>query len=337
MTEHDDAGTRLAAALFAEAETVRPEPALHSILARTRSAPVRRRSTVWWPSLVGAVAAGALVALAIVVFGGERTTEPPVAGGDAAEREVTVYYLANGDPIQDYDSARLFPQTVTTQDTGDPGLDAVNALLDSVPLDPDYSNSWSSLSEVSDSVLHLIAPVVARSVTEESGDITVDFSGPVDNPWDATIDWSVDPAFFSQQLVWTVQDALDTAGLVVVTMNGEPVQRVLTARVDNPMQRDPDLLAPVQIQSPAQGETVSSPVTVSGQSATFEGNVVWRVKQDGKVVDHGFVQSQGANGVFGPFQFPVDLPPGDYTVEAYEESAENGDIINLDSKDFTVE
>ena len=74
MTDHDDTGTRLAAALQDEAERVRPEPALQSILARTRSVP--RRSRRWWPAVAGAVSAGALIAVALVVFAAPPTTEP---------------------------------------------------------------------------------------------------------------------------------------------------------------------------------------------------------------------------------------------------------------------
>lgn len=331
MNEHDEVGTRLASALHAEAETVRPEPALQSILARTRSAPARSRRLGWWPALAGAVAAGALVAVALVVFGGSPTSEP---GPVASQRETTVYMLG----FEPGDDARLFPEEVVAPNTGDPGVDAVNALLTHQPDDPDYTNVWANLNGDADPPT--TAPIAVTSVIEADGAVYVDFSGPIDYPWGTgtIIDWLVfDSKLFTQQLVYTVQTTLDTADPLVITRDGTRVESVLAEPVSGISQPDPYALAPVQIESPAQGETVSSPVTVSGQSATFEGNVVWRVKQDGDVVEHGFTTSQGASGVFGPFEFSVDLPPGDYTVEAYEESAENGEIINLDSKDFTVE
>jgi hypothetical protein len=333
MRDHDEVGMRLAAALHEEADRVRPDPALQSILARTRRVPARSRTRRWWPALAGAVAAGGLVAAALVVIGARPTSEPAPA---TAQREVTVYMV--GPATGRLTEAHLFPQPITAPDTGDSGRDAVNALLNTESTDPDYINPWWFLQErKDDDGMQPSAPVSVTSVTRESGVITVDFSGPIDEPWDALFSWVVDPRFFSQQLVWTVQDALDSKAPVLVTMNGEPVDMVLTAEVQNPIKRDPSALAPVQIEFPAQGETVSSPVTVSGQSATFEANVVWRVKQDGEVVERGFTTSKGANGMFGPFEFTVELPPGDYTVEAYEESAENGEVINLDSKDFTVE
>ncbi len=336
MSEHDEVGTRLAEALHAEAERTTPEPGLQRILARTRRAPAWRR---WLPLAIG-VAAASVVAAALVVFGLPAGSEgplrqPPVAGG-GSEREVMVYMLGS-EPGYGWDDGRLFPVEVTSPATENPGMDAVNALMSTVPRDPDYLNTWSSLRSASESSLHLIAPVSVTSVFAADGAIHVDFNGPVDNPWQELVSWAQDPALFAQQLVWTVQDAMDSRAPVLATIDGERAKRLLTAEVNTPLSRDPSVLAPVQIESPTQGESVSSPVTVSGQSATFEGNVVWRVKQDGEVVDHGFVQSEGANGVFGPFEFAVDLPPGDYTVEAYEESPENGDIINLDSKSFTVE
>jgi len=335
MSEHDDLGARLARALQEEAEAVRPEPALHPILARTRRPSRSRR---WWPALAGAVAAGGLVAAALVVLTPGRTREPPVAtqteptktppsGGATA----TVYFT-NGE-------GRLVPEQVAVPDTADP-MSAVEALLSASPSDPDYGNSWQVLDDPTNECLK--APLSVRSVSRQGGLTTVDFDGPVDDPWTCDVGWAFDPVAFSQQLVWTVHDALDSAGLggaerVVVTMDGEPVDTVLSAEVDNPIQPDPAALAPVQIESPTQGETVSSPVTVSGQSATFEGNVAWQVQEGNAIVDHGFTTSQGANGVFGAFEFTVELPPGDYTIEAYEESAEDGEAINLDSKDVTVE
>jgi len=266
--------------------------------------------------------------------GAEATTNAPTTS------EMTVYMLGSGPGSgSDYNAGRLFPQRTTAPDTGEPGLDAVNALLKTEPVDPDYMNVWSYLQDGGDegSLALKEEAISVPSVTERDGVITVDFSGPVDSPWEGEIGWVVDPRFFSQQLVWTVQDALDSKAPLLITMDGEPVERVLTAEVDNPIERDPYVLASVQIEHPAQGETVSSPVRVSGQSATYEATVVWRVKRDGEVVEKGFTTSEGANGIFGPFKFNVDLPPGDYTVEAYEESAENGEVVNLDSKDFTVE
>jgi hypothetical protein len=319
MSDRDDVGTRLAAALHEEADRVRPEPALHSILARTRLAPTQARR--WWAPAAGALAAAALVAMALVVLTARPATEPTPA---SAEREVTVYFsTADG---------KLVPETLTVPATDNPGADAVNALLTKQPSDPDYGNPWSAL----DRGRLTTGPVTLQSVTEIDGVVTVDFAGPVDNPWNAS-PLSIYPEVPVQQLVFTVQDAVGSVAPIYITMGGSLVDEVLATQVKQPIQRDRYALAPVRIQSPMQGETVSSPVTVSGQSATFEANVVWRVKQDGEVVERGFTTSKGANGLFGPFEFTVELPPGDYTVEAYEESAENGEVINLDSKDFTVE
>jgi len=315
MPDDTDVARRLADALHAGAETVRPEPALHSILTRTRSAESRSRR--WWPALAGTVVAGGLVAAALVLLTPGRTSEPvpepPVATGSEPTKPppsaVTVYFT-NPDE-------RLVRETVPVEATGDLGLDAVNALLTAEPSDPDYDNGWTCAGQT-----HR-----ASSVAIE-GDV-VSVTVQVREGANGRVCASYLSEAMQQQMVYTVETAL-----------GGPVLLVRVETADEEWMAeppDPYARAAVQIEGPEQGQTVSSPVTVYGQSATFEANVVWRIKQDGEVVDQGFVTSKGANGVQGPFKFTVDLPAGDYTVEAYEESAENGEIINLDSKDFTVE
>ena len=58
--------------------------------------------------------------------------------------------------------------------------------------------------------------------------------------------------------------------------------------------------------SPTEGETVSSPVTISGYGTAFEATISWEVYRDDEKVAEGFTQG-GANGEFGEFTDTVDL------------------------------
>ncbi|MGI8613032.1 MAG: Gmad2 immunoglobulin-like domain-containing protein [Nocardioidaceae bacterium] len=328
---------QLRTALHQGLEDVTPSPALAGILRRsqetTRSRVPRR---AWVPVLGGALAAAALVATVVTVGGRggpDHGNEPAVT--TAPLRPLTVY-VVDATGTRYGPAGHLFPEQVRAADTGNLGLDAVNALLSTVPDDPDYLNEWATVHGTQGGDLALKTPVTVDSVREGDGVITVDFSGPLDNPFPAAaFDWTFDPAAFAQQVVWTVQAALHSDAPVEMTMNGSPVHTVLFADVTQPVGKDPAALAPIQIQAPVQGATVSSPVSVSGQGRGFEGTINWRVLHDGKVVKQGNTTG-GAFEQLAPFSFDVPLPSGDYTVECFEYSADNGNVINLDSKDFTV-
>lgn len=98
----------------------------------------------------------------------------------------------------------------------------------------------------------------------------------------------------------------------------------------------PGVQPPILIDAPADGATVSSPVSVSGTSDTFEANVTWEVLQGDKVVEDGYTMG-GTLGKRRPFTFDVQLAPGDYTIRAYELSAEDGSLAAEDTKVITVE
>jgi len=98
---------------------------------------------------------------------------------------------------------------------------------------------------------------------------------------------------------------------------------------------DPAAISPIIIETPTDEATVSSPVTISGTSDTFEANVVWEVRGDGTAKDG--TTMGGTMGERAPFEFTVDLPPGDYTARAFAESAEDGGVVAEDTTSFTVE
>lgn len=67
----------------------------------------------------------------------------------------------------------------------------------------------------------------------------------------------------------------------------------------------------VLVESPFPGEEVSSPVTISGMSNTFEANVLYTVTDpEGLIVAEGFTTATAGNGTWGTFEVTAD-----YTTE----------------------
>ncbi len=110
---------------------------------------------------------------------------------------------------------------------------------------------------------------------------------------------------------------IDGAG--VESIGGEGVM------VDPPVGRDDftNVMPAILVESPLPGDAVSSPLTVRGSSATFEGTVQLNVTDgDGLIAYDGFFTSSGANGVYGPFEETVSFEverPGAGAVIFWEE------------------
>jgi hypothetical protein len=130
-------------------------------------------------------------------------------------------------------------QTVTTDNTGDPGLDAVRALLTSRPPNPELANGFDFLT---------IKPRPITTVNDVSpgdGVITVDLSEEVWDPYPNVRCGSCPSGdIVTQQLVWTVQTALNSTDPVLVTVNGEPARGIWMDPLDGPVQADPDAPVP---------------------------------------------------------------------------------------------
>jgi hypothetical protein len=201
--------------------------------------------------------------------------------------------------------------------TGNAGFDAVLALFTNPPTDPDYSSLWAGGS--------------VESVTQQPGLITVDLSAdarPVGKPPTARVYHVA-----LQQIVYTVQDALDSRDPVRILLSGGP-----PAGASEPLQADPpaEIKGLIVVDAPLQYGTVQSPVTVEGDASVFEGTVSWQVLQDGQVVKQGYTTTSSGQE-FSPYLFEVDLDPGSYTLRVYEASAENGSPMFVETKQFTVE
>ena len=79
----------------------------------------------------------------------------------------------------------------------------------------------------------------------------------------------------------------------------------------------------VQIDAPADGTTITSPVTVTGEAAVFEATLHWAVVSGTTTISTG-VASTDEGQVFAPFRFTIALPPGHYTVQISEDDPSDG-------------
>jgi hypothetical protein len=121
---------------------------------------------------------------------------------------------------------------------------------------------------------------------------------------------------------------------VSIELDGEAVEAIGGEGVDatDLTRADFENVTPfVLVESPVPGETVGNPFAVTGISNTFEANVLYRlVGTDGTVLDDGFTTATAGTGTWGDFAFDVAFDAvGEGTLEVFEESAEDGSVINL--------
>ena len=206
----------------------------------------------------------------------------------------------------------------------EPGREAVEAMV-SGPQDADYTSTWN--------------PDTAVLSVEQEGDVvTVDLSAEART---ASVG-SEGAALMVQQLVYTVTDALDPEAGVELLIDGEPAGELWGAVSWDGVERRADPLevrSLVQIDVPREGGTMSSPVRVEGEAATFEANVPWRVLDAaGDVVETGSAMAREGM-TLSPFSFEVELAPGSYTLEISEDDPSGGEGGEpmTDSRTFVVE
>ena len=251
---------------------------------------------------------------------GTRELPPPAPpdAGEGGRITLPVYYVAEtsaGPRLQ-----REFHGVVTN----DPASAAVREMLASPSgTDPDYRNHWPLCTALREPVRH------------EGGEIVVNLTG-------------VGPAQLGtelaeltvQQLVFTVQGALQSADPVRILVDGAPVAELWGAvDASAPVERgDPYALRSlVQIDSPTEGAQVGREVEMRGEAAVFEATVHWEVLRDGALVRRGFTStSEGQR--FAPFAFTLNLEPGEYTVRISEDDPSDGEgrPVFTDDKTFTV-
>lgn len=271
--------------------------------------------------LLGAGAAGVGAG---VLFGGEdrtagRATDVAAAGGapsstpplrTAAKIPAP---LPGGKPVPVYvlGETGLGPRLYREFRAGTPAADPVTAglaELAAAPGDPDYRSPWLG--------------VPARA-TRAGAAVTVTFSATPDlGPREA--------ALAVQQVVWTVTAADPSVQQVRVVAPGLPAGAA-AGRADQS-----GVLAPVWLLDPVDGAAAGGPMTVSGTASVFEATVSVEVRRGTDVVARTTVTATvGAPGR-GDWKATMSVPPGDYVVAAYEESAKDGSRLGVDTKRVTV-
>ena len=232
-----------------------------------------------------------------------------------------VYYL-----VDDPTGVRLAREPHELPATDDPGTTAAAAVEAMVagPDDPDYATTWDPDTRV-------------LGVTDADGTVTVDLSGDA-----ARTSAGPDAArLMQQQLVYTVTEVLGHDAAVRLLLDGKPVDELWGGvRWSRPVRREDPMTVRdlVQIDTPAEGASSGRRVQVSGEAATFEATVRWRVVDaTGGVVRSGFTTA--AEGMtLSPYSFTVRLRPGTYTVEVSEDDASGGEgePPRSDTRSFTV-
>jgi hypothetical protein len=349
MNDRDDElETRLRRALRDETERVHPTG---DGLSRIRADIDAQRRRAWWRRPVLAIAGAAVLglaagAVAVTVFGNgdgasqiastpnpaastpasepstlgqpsptetpstppsiltsprPTTTEPSTATSrpPAVKTAVVPVYFVGGDP-SNFRLYREFHRADVSQGKGRAAL----TQMFQAPRDDDYASAWPSGTKV----------------------VSYQLDGPV-----ARVEVSSEPTddLGLQQLVYTVTAAEQRADLTVQlsvagTSKGQSLNRAPAL----------DVQAPVWILAPAQGQEIGSPVTIRVLGNTFEGNVVLKIFRGTQEVTSTFVTT--AMGHFQEAKTTVPLPAGKYTLRAYDERGEQMELVEQDSKDFSV-
>ncbi|MCW2846249.1 MAG: hypothetical protein JWR90_223 [Marmoricola sp.] len=219
---------------------------------------------------------------------------------------------------------RLFTETHTVTGVTDSNLDAaVQQALSGWPRDPDYL-PW---------------PVdgLTAATSSDGSTLTIDLSRTVDRPSGMTPEQAQSAV---QALVWT-SDAMAREDLPVrFTVGGQPTAQVLGVDTSSPVEKASAdaTLSTVSITSPTEGATVPTRFEVTGQAASFEGNVVWELKQSDRVGRSGYTTAKECC-TLSPYSFTVTAAPGTYTLVVHDTDESGGEGVGaiLDTKQITVE
>ena len=140
------------------------------------------------------------------------------------------------------------------------------------------------------------------------------------------------------QVVFTLTQ-FPTVDSVDITIDGEARDAILSHGLEATgltQEGFYDAIAPaIVVESPYPGQLVTSPLTVTGFSRTFEATVVYDIviPPSGEIVADGFTTAaQPDANLFGPFEFTVDFETdvdGFGAVIIFEQSAKDGSQINI--------
>lgn len=329
MNPHEE--QRLRDLLDDAVSDVEPRDGLDAITSRTKVSSMSTRP--WLYGVAGAVVATAATIAAFAVLGNDTTPtsgpEPadspsPVATKSATEeptrdtspteepeaQTVPVYYVGETGR-----GPRLFREFHQVRDERDAATVAVAEAVAAQPLDPDFGSPWSGTgTDVAD-------------VTHEGGTITVDLRADEalhDRPAGMS---KAEASMAVEQVLYTVQGALQSRDPVQLLLNGGRTDQVLGVPTAEPLAQGDEMatLAQVWIIDPQNGDTVEAGAEVSGIGAFFEANVVWELRQGDQVVESGFTTAEQCC-TMAPYSFPLpDVPAGDYVLVVKDQDMSDGE------------
>jgi hypothetical protein len=333
MSDHEDLRQ-----LFSDATSdIRPQGSLDDILDRTKKVdPMARR---WFLPVVAAAAViGFVIGGAVWIANDSNTpdhgpsttpTSNPTSGNDGVFAQVPVYY-----PGRTAHATKLYRETQRIQvcaESPDCVLAASARLaVAGAPNDPDYLNPWPDGTTV-------------KSALWDGNMITVDLHATSPMVTGSTSTWSPEERLAVQGLIYSVQAGLGQGRVPVqLIVDDVKVRTVMGVSTDGPLQaEDADkVLAPVQISTPGNGETVpAGDVKVTGVAMAFEANVLWEVLVGGDAVIAQGHASAKECCTLSPYEFTIkNLQPGTYTLVVHDEDMSGeGRPVNQDTKEIVVE
>lgn len=295
---------RLADLVRDAVDDIDPADRLDAIRARTAHSPAHAARR-WWYAAGGTVLATAAAVTAFAVVGGEDDAREPGAAHHSHATDpahttpftvqlIPAYYLG-----ETADGWRLFREfhAVIGEDPAAAALETLQSPAD----DPDYESPWGPGSFDS-------ARLVDGVIEVELGDGVPDSDHPGDD-------------LSRQQVVYTLQGALQTQAPVQFVRHGRPVGEPLDSRPQN------DVLNLVSIADPAEGETYEGSFTARGRANSFEATVHWQIEDDGRVVREGFTTAAGWGDRLYPWAAEIDLAglaEGTYTFVVREDDPTGG-------------
>lgn len=278
-------------------DDIEPADRIDAIRARTAHTPARA-ARPWFYTAGGVALATAAAVTAFVVLGGDRpsTDEGPAHPDHASETVlVPAYYL--GETADGWRLFREFDPVV-----GDDPAAAALERLQRPALDPDYESPWPRGSFES-------ARLADGVIEVELGDAAPD----LDHPAGDLVD---------QQVVYTLQGTLHTQAPVQFVRDGDPVGDPIDSLPQN------EVLNPVSISDPAEGQAYHGSFTARGRANSFETTVHWEIQaEDRTVVRDGVTNAAGWIDKLYPWQAEIDLtglPDGSYTFVVREDDPSGG-------------
>jgi len=256
--------------------------------------------------------------------GATPTGSTPAGGGGQLGGTATlaVYYLAeDAGRIRLYREFNAFPLPKPTP-TERVRATVTEMLAGQRRRDPDYRTGWPTTARLGEVGIN------------DDGTVTLDLTGARANSVGA------EAAHLAvQQLVWTVAGAIGGNPGVRLRFDGEPVAE-LWGHVDTrPVLRKApalEVLGMLWLIDPQHGDTVGRTFRVHLAGAVFEATAQVRVRQGDRIVTEQVVTLNAGAPARGEATIELTLPPGAYTLEAYEESMADGSELHLDDRDIVV-